>query len=80
MAFNPNDYPEEYNRIKFASNLYYEGMLDTRDMIEYYKAKASMFQQKFYSTTADHRKEKVYMIKWVRANREAQLLEESLDL
>ena len=57
-----------------------ENKVHIREQIEYYKAKASMFQQKFYSTTADHRKEKVYMIKWVRANREAQLLEESLDL
>ena len=64
MAFNPNDYPEEYAVIKEVWQKYISGEhIEDLDRFAYYKSKGEMFKQNFLTTTADHRKERIYLEK-----------------
>lgn len=73
-TINAEDYPREFEIIRYITNIYYVHKTFPKDKMDYYKALASLYK-KALSTTVDQSKKALYKLKGKNAEKEARLLE-----
>ena len=69
MAFNPEDFPKEYNIFKYVAILEESNMLLVGDRIKAYKSKVTLYNKLFLSTHSDDDRRESYRRKWIGAEK-----------
>jgi hypothetical protein len=79
MAFDPNEYPEQYAIIKDVNQRAYTGDASELDRNQFYYAKETIFWAEFMKPTSNHRREKRNLNKYITAGRTHRAIHKALD-